>query len=91
MQQASARPTSGAGLAAARTPGRGRRSIQQGNYFADWKAPFRILIYPGADDTWLWVHLTLVLGGRAPLSAPMVEWIGASRLFGRSAPRRQLL
>jgi L-2-hydroxyglutarate oxidase LhgO len=47
----------------------------KGNYFSlTGKTPFTHLVYPAPDDTWLGVHLTLDLGGRARFG-PDVEWL----------------
>jgi L-2-hydroxyglutarate oxidase LhgO len=47
----------------------------KGNYFSlTGKTPFTHLVYPAPDDTWLGVHLTLDLGGRARFG-PDVEWV----------------
>ena len=47
----------------------------KGNYFSlIGKTPFAHLVYPAPDDTWLGVHLTLDLGGRARFG-PDVEWV----------------
>jgi L-2-hydroxyglutarate oxidase LhgO len=58
----------------------------KGNYFGlIGKTPFTHLVYPAPDDTWLGVHLTLDLGGRARFG-PDVEWI--DRLDYSVDPRR---
>jgi L-2-hydroxyglutarate oxidase LhgO len=47
----------------------------KGNYFGlTGKTPFTHLIYPAPDDSWLGVHLTLDLAGRARFG-PDVEWV----------------
>ncbi|MGH6881495.1 NAD(P)/FAD-dependent oxidoreductase [Hypericibacter sp.] len=47
----------------------------KGNYFSlTGKTPFTHLVYPAPDDTWLGVHLTLDLGGRARFG-PDIEWL----------------
>jgi len=47
----------------------------KGNYFGlTGKTPFTHLVYPAPNDTWLGVHLTLDLGGRARFG-PDVEWV----------------
>jgi L-2-hydroxyglutarate oxidase LhgO len=47
----------------------------KGNYFSLMgKTPFPHQVYPAPDDTWLGVHLTLDLGGRARFG-PDVEWV----------------
>ena len=47
----------------------------KGNYFSlTGKTLFTHLVYPAPDDTWLGVHLTLDLGGRARFG-PDVEWV----------------
>jgi L-2-hydroxyglutarate oxidase LhgO len=47
----------------------------KGNYFSlTGKTPFTHLVYPAPNDSWLGVHLTLDLGGRARFG-PDVEWV----------------